>query len=132
MATYVMSDIHNDYAAFADILKQINFGKEDVLYILGDLFDRGGMKANPVALYREIRKRENIFVLRGNHDQWLSEKILDYFASGKRNPRYFYNTFSLLQNKMPEVEQLEMARWIQSLPLYLDIETEVNGEKRKV
>ena len=37
---YVVSDIHNDYQKFCELLKMIEFSKEDKLFILGDLFDR--------------------------------------------------------------------------------------------
>jgi hypothetical protein len=37
---YVVSDIHNDYQKFCELLKVIKLSKEDKLFILGDLFDR--------------------------------------------------------------------------------------------
>lgn len=65
---YCMSDIHNDYDSFREMLEKINFSKEDKLYINGDIFDRG---YKPVELYFEILKyqyRNNITCIRGNHD----------------------------------------------------------------
>ena len=38
---YVMSDIHGEYDKFKEVLKQINLQKEDLLYVLGDVVDRG-------------------------------------------------------------------------------------------
>ena len=35
---YVVSDIHNDYQKFCELLKMIEFSKEDKLFILGDSF----------------------------------------------------------------------------------------------
>lgn len=35
---YVVSDIHNDYQKFCELLKVIEFSKEDKLFILGDSF----------------------------------------------------------------------------------------------
>ena len=63
---YVMSDIHGCYDKYIKILKKISFSKEDTLYILGDVVDRGphGMK-----VLLDIAKRENVILLRGNHDQ---------------------------------------------------------------
>ncbi|WP_455810217.1 metallophosphoesterase, partial [Clostridium butyricum] len=41
MSRYVMSDIHGCYAEFIEMLQKINFGDDDELYVLGDIFDRG-------------------------------------------------------------------------------------------
>ena len=63
---YVMSDIHGCYEKYQKMLEKINFGEGDLLYILGDVVDRGkaGMK-----VLLDIAKRENVTLLRGNHDQ---------------------------------------------------------------
>ena len=41
MATYVMSDLHGSYDGYISILEQINFSNEDILYVDGDVIDRG-------------------------------------------------------------------------------------------
>ena len=69
---YVVSDIHNDADGFKKLLKQINFSKEDILIVNGDIFDRG---EQPVELYFEILKHENIYVIQGNHDVWVKREI---------------------------------------------------------
>ena len=63
---YVMSDIHGCYEKYQRMLDTIAFGKEDMLYILGDVVDRGeaGLK-----VLLDIADRENVILLRGNHDQ---------------------------------------------------------------
>ena len=38
---YAMSDIHGQYDRFQNLLHQLNLQKEDKLYILGDVVDRG-------------------------------------------------------------------------------------------
>ena len=62
---YVMSDLHGCYEKYKKMVEKIQLGKEDTLYILGDILDRGpsGLK---IAL--EIAKKENMVLLRGNHD----------------------------------------------------------------
>ena len=45
MATYVISDIHGEYWKFMELLDMIHFSDEDILYVLGDVVDRG---KNPV------------------------------------------------------------------------------------
>ncbi len=62
---YVMSDIHGCYDMYERMLKKISFSKEDVLYILGDVVDRG---PNGMKILLNIGKRENVILFRGNHD----------------------------------------------------------------
>ena len=38
---YVMSDIHGCLARYKDIMRQIRLKKDDHLYVLGDVIDRG-------------------------------------------------------------------------------------------
>ena len=62
---YVMSDIHGCYGKYMRMLTKISFQKDDTLYILGDVVDRGteGMK-----VLLDIAQRDNVILLRGNHD----------------------------------------------------------------
>ena len=39
--TYVMSDIHGMYDKYAKILRKIDFKESDILYVIGDVVDRG-------------------------------------------------------------------------------------------
>jgi len=63
---YVMSDIHGCYDKYKKMLDKIAFCEDDMLYILGDVVDRGisGMK-----VLLDIADRDNIVLIRGNHDQ---------------------------------------------------------------
>lgn len=63
---YVMSDIHGHYEKYLAMLEKIHFSKNDDLYILGDMLDRG---PKPMELILDIAGRENVFALRGNHDE---------------------------------------------------------------
>ena len=83
---YVISDIHNDYDRFCEMLKKIEFSTDDHLYILGDVFDHSNYNPNPVELYFKILSLgDSCTVIRGNHDHWLALYILEYFAYRKRN-----------------------------------------------
>lgn len=65
---YVMSDIHGDFDSYLKMLEMIQFKKEDVLYILGDVIDRG---KDPIALLKHIKNQENIIFLIGNHEDMM-------------------------------------------------------------
>lgn len=121
---YCISDIHNDYDNLVKLLSLAEFNpKKDILYIIGDIFDRG---MQPVELYNFIRKQDtSIIPLCGNHDLWLADFIRDY-GNGLRGD-YFYNTFEILKNQMTKKEINNLELWIRSMPLYKKIE--VDGEK---
>ena len=63
--TYVMSDLHGEYEKYLRMLECIGFSDDDVLYILGDVLDRGdgGFK-----ILFDIEERDNMVTLAGNHD----------------------------------------------------------------
>lgn len=62
---YVISDIHGEYEKFLNMLDVIRFQDEDLLFVLGDLVDRG---PEPMKLLLDLSMRSNIICLLGNHD----------------------------------------------------------------
>lgn len=62
---YCISDIHGEYDKYISLLEKIGFCECDNLYILGDVVDRGPM---PVAVLRDMARRENVYPIVGNHD----------------------------------------------------------------
>ena len=76
-----MSDIHGNADAYHRMLREINFKKDDMLYILGDILDRG---PNPITLLTELMKMPNVICLLGNHElmaleclEFLMQEITD-------------------------------------------------------
>lgn len=59
-----MSDLHGNFKAYIKMLETIEFKDSDILYILGDILDRG---TNPIKIILDIMKRPNIEVIAGNH-----------------------------------------------------------------
>lgn len=64
MSTYVMSDLHGDYDSYMAMLKKIDFSDDDMLYILGDVLDRG---PEPIKIVLDLMERHNAVVIAGNH-----------------------------------------------------------------
>lgn len=123
---YVISDIHNDYDGFNKLLNKINFYSNSnvVVYILGDIFDRG---SKPLELIRLIQEYPNRFsVIKGNHDVWLARQI-EHELCGKSSEYISYNTYELLKDAMTREELLNLAKWILALPS--QIEVLVNGKR---
>lgn len=62
---YVMSDLHGAYERYLKMLEMIHFSEQDILYILGDIVDRG---PDPIKILQDMMNRENVFPLMGNHE----------------------------------------------------------------
>ena len=68
MSIYVMSDIHGEGELFHQMLERIHFSDNDILYILGDVIDRG---PDGIELLKEIKSKKNIIMLLGNHEYMM-------------------------------------------------------------
>lgn len=60
MATYVISDIHGCYDAYKEMLEKIQFSENDMLYVLGDVLDRG---PHPIRIIQDLMRRPNVVCL---------------------------------------------------------------------
>lgn len=119
---FVVSDIHNDNLKLRRLLQTISFTSEDHLTLLGDLFDRGGENADPVGVYFTVLGLGNrCTIIRGNHDQWLAEYIDFYFSLPEKKrlrcEPYQYNSFDLMQKRLPAVDMQELSARIKNCPL---------------
>ena len=65
MNIYACSDIHGQYGLFQKMLKDIRFSDDDLLYIVGDVIDRG---PESIPMLLDIMSRDNIICLLGNHE----------------------------------------------------------------
>lgn len=82
---YAVSDLHGfPLDKFKKFLNQINFTKNDFLYILGDVIDRG---SDSVKLLFWIARQANMQMLLGNHEQMLlnSKFIFDEITEVSAN-----------------------------------------------
>lgn len=70
---YAMSDLHGCYDKYVKMLEKIHFSKDDTLYILGDVVDRG---EGGIAILQDMITKPNIIPLRGNHD-YLAHRLLN-------------------------------------------------------
>lgn len=107
-----MSDIHGCYKEFIKMLEKINFNDKDILYILGDIFDRG---PEPMKILDYIIKRENIILLKGNHEKMFTDAFTnnDYIL-------WYYNGGIITHNQIMErqlSEILDIHDYINKMPL---------------
>lgn len=90
---YVMSDIHGCYEKYIKMLDKIGFSKDDELYILGDVVDRG---QNGMKVLIDISKRNNIILLRGNHDEQARMLLSNVYMLEEENcPKELIEMFGL-------------------------------------
>lgn len=118
--TYVMSDIHGMGALLEKMLEKLSFSEEDVLYILGDMIDRG---PDPAKVLDIASSRSNIIPLRGNHEdefiRWYDNEITRMFQ------KYYYNTYDILMDSRRTREKLpEYVGFMKSLPFYKKLKRE--------
>ena len=126
MSTYVISDIHGMYKEFIAMLELIKFNKEDELYIIGDIIDRG---PQPIDLLEYIVAHNNIHLIKGNHE----EMLLEWYYYGN----YYWisnnggdTTYRQLQDYQmhSNINYLDaVVQYINRLPLYKILE--INEKK---
>ena len=62
---YAVSDIHGCYSQYRQILEKIRFSEGDILYVLGDVLDRG---PEPLRVLKDMAGRCNVVPIIGNHE----------------------------------------------------------------
>ncbi|MGN0482006.1 MAG: metallophosphoesterase [Lachnospiraceae bacterium] len=62
---YVMSDVHGNYEKYKKMLEKIHFSEDDLLYMLGDVLDRGEAS---MKVLNDMMLHANILPIIGNHE----------------------------------------------------------------
>ena len=129
---YLISDLHGyPHSRFIQLLNEAGFGKDDFLYILGDVIDRngdGGVKTLEWLLYQP-----NVQLILGNHEATLlacsflfdeiDEDIEKKLTSDKLEMLYRYYmdggevTLRAMQ-KLPKETQEDILDYLRDCPLY--------------
>ena len=125
MKKNILSDIHGDIDAFDSILSQIQLGEDDHLYIIGDVVDRG---PHSIEVIQRIRKMRNTTLMLGNHEYMMINR-LRHPKSWEPRRLWYRNGGSETEaafQKLPKDEQEGILRYIEGLPLQVEIS--VNGE----
>ena len=138
---YVASDLHGCYDEYKKMIDDvIKLSKDDELYIIGDVLDRGKM---PLSILRDIMRRENVHLIMGNHENfalnvlpyvnsYIDEISEDFYSDDIKTKYYtwFFNggetTFDEFY-KLSKNEQTEIIDFLRNLPSHIEIE--LNGKK---
>lgn len=72
MNKYVLTDIHGCLKTFEGLIKKIGFSKNDQLFLLGDLIDRGPNSKGVIDYIWKLQSDGyDVACIRGNHDQMM-------------------------------------------------------------
>ena len=74
MSTYVISDLHGDYEGYVSILDQIRFSNKDILYVNGDVIDRGD---GGIRILQHMMLQPNVYPILGNHE-YMAATVLRF------------------------------------------------------
>jgi len=138
---YVIGDIHGEYQTLLALVERLP--KDAKLVFVGDLVDRGSQSKEVVAF---VRKNNHLCVM-GNHEALCvryGKQLIGYLmgelayenmdsqwgSSGRLNTFCSYGLLSLEDGVLSEFikdekaidEFLEDIRWMQKLPIYLELD----------
>lgn len=65
MSIYCVSDIHGNYDKYKKMIDTIQLSQDDILYVLGDVIDRG---EHSIKILQDMMFRDNVIPLFGNHE----------------------------------------------------------------
>lgn len=129
---YAIADIHGEYEKYIAMLEKIGFSNDDMLYILGDVLDRG---PEPIRILQDMAVRANVFPILGNHeamaisvlrrlmveitqenydshmDAELMRHVLEWQMNGNAS------TMAAFQ-KLPRDEQWDLLDYLEEFQLY--------------
>lgn len=133
--TYAISDLHGCYEKYKEMLRAIHFAPDDMLYVLGDVIDRGpdGFK-----ILLDMAQHSNIVGLMGNHEA-MAIDALPYILRGVQQGKdtvltedefetvdlWFLNggELSLADFLWLNGEQANTAwKYMNKMPLYMELE----------
>lgn len=124
MRKFVISDLHGCYDSYMKMLEKIKFSKDDELYILGDIFDRGD---NALEIYEHIIENENIHLIKGNHELMVENYFKEFGIRGvkdidKLSLEYGINDIRVKLILKGKKYQENLYKYLKELPLYLVVD----------
>jgi len=103
----ISGDWHDNYREVRKLLDGFNATEEDLIILLGDYFNRGGYPKEMRKLITELSLKDNVILLRGNHDSYCPNCI-DYLYMRYNSQSYFISHAP--QTNLPT--QLTNGNWL--------------------
>ncbi len=79
---YVISNLYGDWDKYEAILKEIEFKKDDVLFVLGDIVDGGN---RGIEILKDMMLRDNVYPILGDHDYIAYEVLSGIWEATKED-----------------------------------------------
>lgn len=118
---YVTSDIHGRLDRLKRLIDDINLSKDDTLYIIGDLVDRGD---KPIETIEFVMHHPQIETIMGNHDEMMlyalkykDEKQIERWGRNGNEP----TVKGFLERSLEQQERI--LSFIEGLPYYKIIDS---------
>lgn len=128
MSVYISSDLHGDLIKFKSLLKLMNFQDDkDILYVLGDVLDRGPKGIELLSYIREYSDCDtpSIQVIKGNHELFAEMYIEGKLTKDKWIKWGGKQTAAQIDG-MTSDERLDLLDYLKNLQHYVALERE-NG-----
>ena len=121
MSIYICGDIHGQYGLYEKMLEGIRFGADDRLYVIGDMIDRG---PDGIKILQDVRKRENVVCLLGNHELMMYDYVTGTGETGEAwsMPNNGGTVSRTAFYRLPAEEQREITAFLGELPLQVELE----------
>lgn len=108
---YICTDIHGLYDRYEKLLEKLNLQDQDVLYVLGDMIDRG---PDGIKILQDMMKRKNIVPFLGNHEHMM---LMYLFWHDRKSWLFPVNGGDVTLAeflKLSETEQAEIISYLSS------------------
>ena len=102
----VTSDIHGYLSYFKNVLEKVSFSDDDILFIVGDMIEKGPDSLATLRYVMELCKRGNVIPLIGNVDAYRMKIIHDLT---EENAADFYNYILSLRKWVGSAQTLMAA-----------------------
>jgi len=119
-----MADIHGNYRGLKQVLERSGFDKEnDLLIQTGDIVDGFDEVYECV---RELSTIKNLITIRGNHDDWFVQFILDgrhpadWGQGGRATQRSYLRNMMVESIKNTDIPSLHQTFFLNQKPYYID------------
>ncbi|QHQ61323.1 metallophosphoesterase [Anaerocolumna sedimenticola] len=133
-----VSDIHGNLPGLKKLLNKVSFSKDDYLFIVGDMIEKGPQSLNTLRFIMELCKTHNVFPVKGNcdsvaveiyHDK-VHKELLNYMLRRKKCLlNEMCETLSIKVSRKSDMKKIKEAlsqnfseelNWIASLPDIID------------
>lgn len=93
----IISDIHGGYDLFVKLLEKVNYTSDDILFILGDILEKGPDSLKTLRYVMSLYEKGNVYMVLGNNDHVclhiLNDEKIDKYPKYLKKIRSIYHDF---------------------------------------